>query len=878
MDLNDLFNIFHQITFLLLLNLKKVEDVLNFSLVNKNIYRNINELIYKKLFINHIFYKSYNKIFVPKKEILEIVLNEKNINKKKNYLINLDKFIYINEQNTELHSYFLTLDKSDYIETEINNGLIMIISETNNNKRIKNLSKNSGQKFSMKFNNIKKFENSRTNNEILYNYYNYDLNLKQSIIKHLKELKINFSDVININIENNFSIIETNEMNNIEKLEITIENNSDLVSVEHFSEEMILKEIQNKNFMEHGEIHENNPKRFYKSNFINRIKFLLHSKKLNSLTINRFIVLEVFLKMLIISSSDYNDNNGYNISKNYYKNIIKNFKFLEIKSTNNYIKTKRKISLEKMNKIIEFVPNLKSLIIKFGSITKNPYINNKLINKILINCNKLKNLSIINKINYGIMGLDYENESDKLVIITEKKKLKIKNLSYNLAVAKNLENLTLNDKDFLIDFSFFNYISNKFEKIKISDLIFIHDENMFINKLNTKNYFKNNISIKKLILNISGNNTSNLIADLLISIKNCKKLIFKTKNSSDEIQYKNKIIYNNIPIENFSFCYINTLLKNLQKLELIDIFLQKSDITDNLKFDKLKTLILKNNNLHFFSDNFFENFPNLQYLSINENNLKIIPISIYKLINLIELDLSNNKLTENKKRNIHQIYNNKNLFLNSYPPSKKNFTQYVNNIKKSNIQDDLKGHINFDSYHNNNSKQIYSDKEFIDKSTIDLKNIFKLECLIKLKKLNLSRNNLIKFPNSIFNLTCLNVLNLSFNKINEIFYTDANNPFENLINLKEFYLRENPLKIFNFPMKCLSNSLIILDLAFVNIFNLTKEIRWLKNLQEFYLQSINLNSIPEEIIELKNLKHITIFDKKILGNNDIILNFLKNFY
>jgi len=123
---------------------------------------------------------------------------------------------------------------------------------------------------------------------------------------------------------------------------------------------------------------------------------------------------------------------------------------------------------------------------------------------------------------------------------------------------------------------------------------------------------------------------------------------------------------------------------------------------------------------------------------------------------------------------------------------------------------------------------------------------------LKIRKLDLGKNQFLKIPSSVFDLIYLEKLETGFNRI-RMLQRDINK----LKNLK--YLSLNKNKIILLP-KTLGElkKLEYLELGNNNLERLPDEIGNLSNLKELYLYSNKLEEIPPEIGSLKNLKNLDL--------------------
>ena len=193
----------------------------------------------------------------------------------------------------------------------------------------------------------------------------------------------------------------------------------------------------------------------------------------------------------------------------------------------------------------------------------------------------------------------------------------------------------------------------------------------------------------------------------------------------------------------------------------------------------------------------FRNFPNLKYLSISDNKIDIIKWSFFYFNHdLLYLDLSRNKIQNLTETTFAKLLNLR--FLN------------LNSNRLSTIPSDLCGLKNLTEL-------------YINENEIKYIFAYPASCLENLKILSLAGNNIYSIaPGAFDNLTSLEALNLSQNKLQKLEYLSSFNLRYLFLDSNLFYSIEDV--ILN------STSLVALGLT-RNIFEAVKPIS-LKSLSE----------------------------------------------
>lgn len=542
-------------------------------------------------------------------------------------------------------------------------------------------------------------------------------------------------------------------------------------------------------------------KKFYISNLNNFSKHTNIKKiftKSNNLKLD-FFELNYNNKKSTIISFFYNKL-GSNINENNLFNKLEDFDSISnaVEIFNNFNKTPSYLFFN--NSALNFFILAifykllhKKLNNKFYKIEKRLLNKHLKFNKIQYNTNTVVFKSYLNR-NNSIWPFYFLNNNVKtsLKLLTIDQKLDIK--SYNF---------------FLNSFS--NNIIYFYKNIKR----FQNSNNNILLKINKEYNFleqKNILIYDKIVLN---NNNIYLIKSNLYNSTNFNYLFlsfFEKHKMNLNFFYK---LQNNFLNKSFLLFNKNTIIKNKK------LFLKKNNFIyfknkQNLLNNKLKTLVLNENNYDLFNSLFLKTFFcskksilfNISYISIIfyfllDENLKLNNLLKSKN-NLKNLVLENNKVNSNK-----------NLYLN-----KENiyfyFSNYISSFLSSNFKIDL-----------------YKNKNFLTN---------------KKEKINI--NNNIKYNLIFSNITFLEFIkniNVSIN----IFYN-----FLNKFNNNEIYIINKKLKQYFFVSFSINNLI-----SYNNIFLLL-----------FYNKSLKLDSLL--VFKYNNYKKLNIlnnlnilFDKKVLDLN-----------
>ncbi|MCP9754084.1 GTP-binding protein [Lacihabitans sp. CCS-44] len=240
----------------------------------------------------------------------------------------------------------------------------------------------------------------------------------------------------------------------------------------------------------------------------------------------------------------------------------------------------------------------------------------------------------------------------------------------------------------------------------------------------------------------------------------------------------------------------------------------KPHIKEKLKKINSSTLILQlqNGRIKNLPTELFS-CENLKQLDLFKNNIDKLPDWFYKLSSLEIFSLNSNKFTE-----IPSL-----IFL-------------VKNLRSFSIRDNKIKEIQ-----KNHLQELFKIEK-IDLAFNQIVSIPEVENEIFVTDLNLSGNQLTKFPNFLSNAKNLKNLNLSNNQIS--FFDD--NAFEGLINLEKLDLSGNKITFLPSSINKLKR-LKSLNISSNNLSFLPKELEELENLEEIQIRSNNLDKVPLEI-------------------------------
>ena len=247
-------------------------------------------------------------------------------------------------------------------------------------------------------------------------------------------------------------------------------------------------------------------------------------------------------------------------------------------------------------------------------------------------------------------------------------------------------------------------------------------------------------------------------------------------------------------------------IKNLEYLDLSSCNFQKNRYNTNINFALQKLKYLDLSNCDFEQNITFEASSN-EILSLKFNNVRIkqIPQTIRKLINLENLDLSNNP-----------------------DLSIQNYIFTFTKLKTLNLA--------------------YTK---LDSGSLNFELLKDLVCL------NISSLTLTNIPDSILNLTKLRKLDMSHNKIENL-----TSYFYNLINLTYLDLSNNRISSLSEDISKLKK-LKYINLNFNNISSLPKSISNLEDLRSFSITNNRLKSLPESFKRLIKLESLILTNNKL---------------
>ncbi|KAF7636898.1 hypothetical protein Mgra_00003638 [Meloidogyne graminicola] len=271
-------------------------------------------------------------------------------------------------------------------------------------------------------------------------------------------------------------------------------------------------------------------------------------------------------------------------------------------------------------------------------------------------------------------------------------------------------------------------------------------------------------------------------------------------------------------------------LKNLEHLQMInnklqiktsgiptDIFRMKDltiidfgdnllrDVPSNLEYAKCAIVLnLRGNNIQNIPNQIFSNLIDLIYLDLSNNNLDTLPPQLRRLTNLQVLKLSNNPLT--------------NFQFKQAPGSNKLRVIELRNTHRT------------------------------------LQNLtLSFEDIPTLQELNLAMNELTKIPETLISLKNLRKLDLSFNKLTKLEFTEGTFP-----NLETFNISGNDLVALPSQIIfCVKLQRLYANYNKLNFEGLPAGFGKLMQLQVLFLSHNNLELIPEGVgrcVKLRKLK------------------------
>ncbi|XP_076930241.1 plant intracellular Ras-group-related LRR protein 5-like [Bidens hawaiensis] len=279
--------------------------------------------------------------------------------------------------------------------------------------------------------------------------------------------------------------------------------------------------------------------------------------------------------------------------------------------------------------------------------------------------------------------------------------------------------------------------------------------------------------------------------------------------------------------ERLSMMKVAALIETLAKQggEILDL---QSKLMDNIewlpitigKLSNITQLNLSDNKLMALPSS-ITNLTNLTNLDVHSNQLTNLPDSFGQLVNLLDVDLHANRLK-------------------SLPESFANLSNLVNLDLSSNHFTHLPDFIG-----NLTSMQI------LIVETNDLEELpYTIGSCSSLVALKLDFNKLKGLPEAIGKLKCLEILTLHYNRVRKLPTTMAN-----LTNLKELDVSFNELEGIPESL-CFATSLEILNIGknFADMTTLPRSIGKLENLQVLDISGDQIRSLPESFGLLSKLK------------------------
>ena len=294
---------------------------------------------------------------------------------------------------------------------------------------------------------------------------------------------------------------------------------------------------------------------------------------------------------------------------------------------------------------------------------------------------------------------------------------------------------------------------------------------------------------------------------------------------------------------------ISRNLFNLQYLETLHIN-DFYDIEDVFPFfERLQSLkeLKLNTHLSQFPNAIFK-LKNLEYLDLAHNNIKDMPEDITRLKNLKHLDISDNEYLKGRLDDFYEFEDLNYLNIENTKLSGNLITnsENLNYLNASNVN------LNYSTVNISKSSNL---------EIIKLKDS-KLKELVGLK--NQSALKVIDFTNNLFNT------NESFTFKNCKTLDSVNLSKNSLIAIPEFGNYPNYVNLSSNPIFDLTtedfkklSGVKSVDLSFLVMERVSKDIIYLKNCEVLSLESNKLETLPEEIAKLKTLLNLN------LNNNNL---------
>lgn len=384
-------------------------------------------------------------------------------------------------------------------------------------------------------------------------------------------------------------------------------------------------------------------------------------------------------------------------------------------------------------------------------------------------------------------------------------------------------------------------------------------QKLFLHK-NHIDVIKNSSFINNQIKKISVNDNSliKLDKDAFLGLKDDKLDLSNNKIFQIELQFKDiNLKLTEINLKNNSIGIIGpTTFKDLKALKILD--LSHNHLTE-LDFDssdlaKLTHLNASNNNIAIINDIFLNNLTALLFLDLSSNQIDKFYFSKYNLGTVTNLILSNNSLfstqiVESELKSYKNVIE-MDISNTKLTEFKENAFKEMTNLKKFNSSGCALNKIDLTAFSGAKSLEV-----------LDLSNNllpeFSIKDLLQLKELYLNINHISSIDNMLINVPNLEKISLAQNDIKKIQPIH----FKNTANLKKIDLSQNNLLEIDdktFDSKVLKE--VRLDqIKFISFKNDVNTV-----IEELYLSNCGIQDIASFYI--KNVKQLKILD---VSNNKI---------
>ncbi|KAI4487759.1 hypothetical protein M0802_011864 [Mischocyttarus mexicanus] len=356
------------------------------------------------------------------------------------------------------------------------------------------------------------------------------------------------------------------------------------------------------------------------------------------------------------------------------------------------------------------------------------------------------------------------------------------------------------------------------------------------------------------------------------------QIICNDWNEWEDFKFASKLAGRIINLLEFEYCGLsnNISLKEVAKQLGVErtktlIFKSFKNFNGTLRkmhfegFGKVKNLVLTNNSIINMSSDVFLNFPDLEWLDLSHNNVKL-PVDIFyatpnlkrltlsyndfrtinpglfsNLDNLEFLNLSENKIKTFEDKTFDELVSLKDLNLASnilHNVSEKTFSK-LKNLELIDISYNNLSNVQPNLFKENKELRhllFHSNRNALSKLPVNL-----LSNLRKLEKVDLHSNEIIVIEESFFwDLSLLRHIDLSENSIETL----PKDIFKGLRNVKELIITDNLIKTLPDGIFKDMENLGTLDLSF--------------NLMDFITKDLfeGLSSLTELNMEINHLTHI----------------------